>query len=321
MPILSKYRPPQKAMQAAVAPPVAPAAPAEGAPASQGFSLPAIDPNDPDAAEKQRIHDAFMALDTHFSQANQGFDYAKHYGEIQAEMAKAPQERHLNPLSKLAIALGTQDPEHPYQPNMGLAIADQTAKEKHGQEMSEFEKTMEIKRSALEGQIKQHMAAGEFRKALKMAETKAMLDVDADRRAHKNKLSEIEATGNEKVRVANINAKASIERADRRIAQAHRHAAEMKLSGPAKAAMGAEIQLAQKNYTMASAVDPMTMQRPDADTILQAEEALRQEIFRIYHKYEDMIPKPTGSTQETVTPSTGNTGKTPHAEDPFFKQQ
>jgi hypothetical protein len=301
--------------------PVPPSAPAEGAPAPQGFQLPEIDPNDPDAAEKQRIHDAFLALDQHFTQANPDFDYAKHYGEIQTEMAKAPQERHLNPLSKLAIALGTQDPEHPYQPNTGLAIADQTAKEKHGQEMSEFEKTMEVKRSILEGQIKQHMAAGEFRKALKLAENKALLDVDADRRTHKMKLEEIGATGNERVRVANINAKASIERADRRLAQARKLASGLKLSPSDKAMQTAEIATAQKNFSMATAVDPMTMQRPDAEAIMQAEEALRQELMRIHDHYEDREigerPPDAGPRKETVKPSKG---MAPHSEDPFFKQ-
>lgn len=308
-------------MQAAVAPPVAPAEPNEGAPAPQGFALPELDPNDPDFAEKQKIHDAFTALDTHFSQANQGFDYKKHYGDIQAEMGKAPEQRHLNPLSKLAIAMGTQDPDKPYGPNIGLAIADQTSKEKHAGEMSEFEKTMEMKRAILSGQIKQHMDAGDFRKALKLAENKALLDVDADRRAHKNKLAEIDAQTQGKERVANINAKASIERADRRLAAAQKRGADLKLSPSDKAMQTAEIDTAKKNFSMATAVDPMTMQRPDSETIEQAEEVLRRDLTRIHDHYEDREigdrPPSAGPRKETVKPSTG---KTPHSEDPFFKQ-
>jgi len=305
-------------MQAAVAQPVegtpAPAAApaAAPAPASPGFQLPELDPNDPDYAEKKQIHDAFVALDAHFNKALPGVDYQKHYADIQAEMAKAPQERHLSPLSKLAIAMGTQNPNNPYAPNVGLAMEDQTAKGVHAQEQSDFEKTLEMKKAAIEGHFQQLLGQGEFRKALALADVKARNDLTAERlkgeREHKNKLEEIEAQNTGRANVARINAQGAMDRAERRLAAAKSASDKLNLSPSDKSQMHEEYAAAARRFNMAVAADPNTGMRPEQDVIDQAEELHRREIMRIHDFYEsrEIGTRPPNAGPVKETASSGN---------------
>lgn len=269
-----------------------PQAPAESPPraAGPGFALPDLDPNDPDFDEKTKVHEAYNALEEHFSRTVPDVDFQGQYNKIMAGQ-KEPQERQMNPFSKFAIAFGTQDRENPYAPNVGLAGIKATEERRLGAEMSEFEKTLGMQKEAMTGQIKQHMAAGEFRKALAMAKTKADLDITADRtkgdREHKYKIAEIEAASTGKKEVARINAQAAIDRAERRVENAKTSTSNLKLSPTDKARMNQELERAMILFRSSVARDPNTGLRPESEEIEDAEDRHRRELSRIHEFWED----------------------------------
>jgi hypothetical protein len=294
-----------------------PAAPASApATTSSGFTLPELDPNDPDYEEKSKIHAAFLALDKHLTENVPNVDFQKQYQDIQNEMAKAPQERHISPLRKFAIALGTQDPEQPYAPNRGLAQVEETAQKQHAGAMSEFEKTLDLKREAMTGHIQQLMQQGEFRKALAMANTKAQNDITAarakDTREHSNKMEEIKATVAGRADVARIAAQGAMDRAEARIAAVKANTSNLKLSPTDKAQMTGEIDLATQKFRIATARDPLTGEVPDPDVIDQAEDTHRRELVRIHNFYEDREigtrPANAGPVKEVVKRNTRPSG-------------
>jgi len=277
----------QPVMQQAVAPTAPADVPAQPQP---GFALPELDPNDPDFEEKQKVHAAYEALEKHFAQANPEVNYQEHYNKMIAGM-KEPQERQMNPFRKFAIAFGTQDPERPYAPNVGLAGIEATEAKRHGAEMSEFEKTLGMQKEAMTGQIRQHMAAGEFRKALAMAKAKADLDITSERakgeREHKFKMAEIEAQVAGKKEVAKISAQAAMDRAERRIAAAKERGNDLKLSPSDKVDYSARVAAIQKAFDKATMTNPQTLEPASAEQIEDAEEDQRQALRQLHDFFED----------------------------------
>jgi len=286
---------------------------------SKGFSLPDIDPADPDKDEKQKVHDALLALDKHWSEANPEVDYEGHYRKLAAEMkAGAPKEREWNPFSKFAIALGTQDPDHPYDENMGLRKMKETSEGKLAEEKKTFEENMSLRKEALSGHIRQLLDQGNFRKALTELNAKEQMGISRNRAEHGFKMQEIEAQGNIKKETARIAAQAAMTRAENRLRYLRENAAKLKLSPSDKANMDAEYR------TSASHLAETKKQYAEGmlsdEQVAQAEEEHRLEMKRIHDYYEDRELGERGpeAGPRKPAPSKGAGGMQPNAADPWF---
>lgn len=312
------------AMKAAIAP--AAEAPAE-APApepqdrpSQPFSLPALDESDPDYAEKKAVHDALTSLDSQWATSMPDIDYQGHYRKISEHAKKAPKDREWNVLSKLAVALGTQNPDRPYDENPGLAAMRNTAREKGDAERKTFEEDMSLRKEALSGHIRQLMDQGNFRKALTELNAKEQMGVTRNRKEHDFRLAEIDAQGTVKKEVAKINAQAAWDRAEKRLTYLKEQGEKLKLSPSDKAMMDAEYRTAAAGLTESKKQWSEGMLSDEQAEI--AEEEHRQEMRRIHDYWEDREigdrPANAGPRKAVNKPAEG--GMQPNPEDPWFKK-
>lgn len=284
------------------------AAPSEAPP---GLALPDLDPKDPDYEEKKAIHDAFTGLDKHFNENVPGVDFYKHYRGIMDDLKKAPQERHLNPLSKFAIALGTQDPEHPYAPNTGLATAQKTAENQQSEEEALFGKALGFKKEALEGHLKQLLQQGDFKKAL--SQSAALQDLAATQGRIKNeregaqKIKEIEATNTGRAQVARMRADSAKTVADIRAQHATAVGKNLNLSPSDKAQQAAQIAGAKAKYLNMINDDPQTHEPASQEMIDRADEVYRKELIDIHNYFEE---REIGERPSAASPrNSGTTAK------------
>lgn len=299
---------PTKSLKEAIAPEVAAPPTATAEPAQKGFQLPELDPNDPDFAEKKRVHDSILALDKHFLENVPNVDFMKHYQGIIDEQKKAPGRRELHPLSKFAIALGTQG-EDPSAPNVGLASVRKTEDERLGREQDSFEKVLGLKKAALEGHINQLMSQGKFRQALSQLALSQDMAIDEERRKHGFRMKEEEAKIGGRRAVAEINAKSAKERAEIRAKHATSVGANLKLAPADRAEMAARIESAKRKFNLATARDPVTLEGPSTEQIDSADDIYRIELRDIHDEYEDREignrPPPAGpaATPKNTRPS------------------
>ncbi len=306
-------------MQKAVASTPAPA-PAETPPTTAGLTLPDLDPNDPDYAEKKSIHDAFIALDKHFTDNVPGVDFQKEYADTIKAQANAPADKHAGFLKRLAIAFGSQDPNHPYAPNAGLEALGKNESEQNAQQSSDFEKALALKKEALHGHINQLMQAGEFKKAL--AQSAALQDLEATRgrikseREQAGALARIKAQNEGRANVAGINAEAAAARESRRWKHARDIGAHLNLSPSDRAEMDGLIDGAKIKFHRAITDNPDIGYLPSEQEKGQADEDYRNELNTIQVQFEDREigerPTPAGpSAKKTKTATAPETAGTP----------
>lgn len=303
-----------------------PAAPAVEAPVPEpqdklpkGFTLPEIDPSDPDAAEKQKVHDALIALDKHWQEANPEVDYEGHYRKLADEMKKErPQGQEWNPFSKFAVALGTQDPNHPYAENQGLAKMKETSDSKLAADRKTFDENMDLRKEALSGHIRQLLDAGNFRKALTELNAKEQMAITRNRAEHQFKVEEINAQGDIKKEIAKTAAKAAMARADARAKYLQEQSASIKLSPSDKAAMDNEYRVAARH--LAGIKSQWAEGMLSDEQVQTAEEENRLELKRIHDTYEarEIVKGDNTTRGNTTTPSKG--GMQPNAADPWFNK-
>lgn len=168
------------------------------------FKLPELDPNDPDFEEKTAIHEAYQKLTTALEDDN--VDYRAKYKEMADFVSSKPEPRRWSPLAGFAIGMGNPDA-------LKQVAADNRSADKTREDREE--EIARIQEEAIKGEISQHMASKNFKKAL--TQSKALADLEATRdrikstREQKDKLAQIEATNKGKANVAMIKA-ASAER-------------------------------------------------------------------------------------------------------------
>jgi len=283
---------------------------------SGGFSLPELDEADPDYAEKKQVHDTLMALDKHWSEAMPNIDYQGHYRKISADMKKAPKEREWNVLSKLAVALGTQNPDRPYEENLGLSKMKETSASKQAEEQKTFEEDMGLRKEALSGHIRQLLDQGNFRKALTELSAKEQMGITRQRKEHEFKLKEEEAKGNVRKEVARINAQAAMDRANKRLSYLREQSAKLKLSPSDKAEMDARYRSAASN--LASIKQQWSDGMLSDEQVEVAEEETRQEMRKIHDYYEDRELGERGPEAGPRKAPSKGTGMQPNASDPWF---
>lgn len=285
----------------------------------KGFTLPDLDPDDPDYADRKQVHDALLSLDKHWTEAMPSIDYEGHYRKLAEEMKKAPEKREWNVLSKLAIALGTQNPDDIYSENLGLATMRRESESRQAQQRKEFEETMGLKKEALSGHIKQLMEQGKFRQALTELAAKEQLGITKARREHEFKIEEESQKGDIKKEVARIQAQAALERAERRLAYLRETSAKLRLSPSDKAQMDAEYRAA--GARLADTKKQWAEGMISDEQVEVAEEEHRQEMKRIHDYFED---RELGERPPEAGPREGSPkprgGMEPNPEDPWFKK-
>lgn len=204
-------------IQPAAAPPeaVAPApAPAQAPRELTGFTLPELDPSDPDYEEKKAVHDAYTKLGSILvdSSDNDGIDYRSKYDELSKYAASRPLPRAWNPFSTFAIALGSEA-------GANKIASDNANASKAAQDREDY--LLGLKEAAMKGEIAQEMEKGNFRKALKQSEVLAELNATTGRikseREAKQELEKVRAQNEGKIGVANIRAAAARDTAAQRI--------------------------------------------------------------------------------------------------------
>jgi len=286
---------------------------------SQGFTLPDLDPNDEDYEHRQQIHDAIMNLDKQWQTAMPNIDYQGHYRKLAEEMKKEPKKREWNALSKLAVALGTQNPDRPYDQNLGLAKMDETAEKERADKQKSFDENMALRKEALGGHIRQLLDEGKFRQALSQLNAQEQMGVSSERFKSKMKQEELKVQGDTKKDVARIQADAAMSRANARITYLKEQTGKLKLSPSDKAAMDAEFRQAQSHL---NEIKKQWQEGMLSDEQVEvAEEENRQELKRIHDYYEDRElgerPPEAGPRKPTAKASGG---MAPNPEDPWFKK-
>lgn len=287
--------------------------------APRGFTLPDLDPNDEDYEHRQQIHDAIMNLDKQWTEAMPHIDYQGHYNKLREEMGKEPKARSWNALSKLAVALGTQNPDRPYDPNLGLAQMEEKSQSDLAGEKKTFDENMSLRKEALAGHIRQLLDEGKFRQALGQLNAQEQLGVTKSRFEHGLKMKEEEAKSNAKKEVARIQAQAALDRANARITYLKEQGGKLKLSPSDRASMEAEFRSAQNSLNEIKKQWQEGMLSDEQVEI--AEEEHRQEMKRIHDYYEDRELGERGPEAGPRTPTAKpKTGMKPNAADPWFAQ-
>jgi hypothetical protein len=177
------------------------------------IDLPEIDPNDPDAADKQKVHDYIRALEqAHSEYAASQPDYHQQYQQLADYVNSKPEPKRFDPLSAFAIGMGDI--------NNLSKVADVNAaadKERHAKE----DYLLNLREQAMKGNIQRLMEEGKFQQALKESAALQTLNVEQEKakesRAGKQRLAEIEAQNSGKVAVANIRASAQRDAMERRL--------------------------------------------------------------------------------------------------------
>lgn len=123
------------------------------------FTLPPLDPNDPDYAKKKEVHDA---LEEYVKLAEAQQPKVDYHGILKQRMEalkSLPEEHRANPLVMFAMGLG--NPEHAKE-----LIESYTAQHdtKRAEELSKWKDMFQMQQDAVEGAAKQAMAAGDARK-------------------------------------------------------------------------------------------------------------------------------------------------------------
>ena len=200
-------------IQPAAAPPPQ-EAPAQAPQEMEGFTLPELDPNDPDYEEKKAVHEAYTRLGGMLKDSadGDGIDYRGKYKELADYAASRPLPRTWNPFSAFAIAMGSEA-------GAKKVASDNERAVKAAQDREDY--IQSTKEAAIKGEIAQALEKGNFRKALQQSEALAELNTTLGRikseREHKQQLEEIEAQNKGKIGVANIRAAAARDTAAQRI--------------------------------------------------------------------------------------------------------
>jgi hypothetical protein len=285
--------------------------------APKGFTLPELDPNDSDYEEKKMVHDAMIALEKHYSDNMPGVDFEGHYRKLASELKNAPSERQWNPLSKFAIAMGTQNPENPYAPNVGLAKMEDVAGKKLTEEKTSFDENMALRKEALSGHIRQLLDQGKFRQALGQLEVQSQMGIMGRRKEHEFKLGEIEAQGTVKKDVARINAQSAMDRAEKRLAYQKSLTSKIRLS-PANRAYSNE-QFKMADTRLADIKKQWGEGMLSDEQVEIAEEEHRQELKRL-HDWIEEHEIPEGVNVERGSTVKPKGGMEANPEDPWFKK-
>lgn len=175
----------------------------EPAPVPQpSFTLPEIDPDDPDFEEKQAVHEAYTQLSQILADAAPHIDYEKEYQKLRETTAQRPERRAPNPLSAFAIGMGAGE--------QGLNRMQATEDTRLSDAEKKWSDIVAIQEQAIKGDIQQKLEQGKFKQALAQSEALARLQSTTTRieegRKHKQKLAEIEKQNEGKIAVANIKA-------------------------------------------------------------------------------------------------------------------
>jgi hypothetical protein len=297
----------------------APVAPAQDVP-SKGFSLPELDENDPDYVHRKAVHDAILTLEKQWMDANPQIDYEGHYRQLQAEMKKAPSERDWGPLYKFGVALGTQNPNEPYTPNVGLANMNDKAAADLASRKQDFEDTLSLKKEALSGHIRQLLDEGKFRQALAQLNASEQLNITKQRQEHEFRTDEESAKITSREKIAKLHADALLERESRHNEYLREQAGKLRLSPSDKAAMDAEYKDLDGQIT--------SLRKQVSDGMLDADSAddaimdVRRQRDRLRDKYEarELVEGAGSQPRPKTAAATPSPGMQPNANDPWFSK-